>query len=81
MSGDRQGTFIDAYDTLTARLAQAQGSLAALLALYQDAEKDDHPLGYGTMRDALWGLEALIEQADNAAILGLGGCHFVKKDG
>lgn len=79
MTAKTEGEFIDAYDTITARLAQAQGALAALLALYQDAENDRHPLGKGAMRDALWGLETLIEQADNAAILGLGGCKFVEK--
>jgi len=71
--------YIDAYDTLTTRLAQAQGALSALMVLYADAENDDHPLGKGTMRDALWGIETLIEQADNAAVLGLSGCRFAEK--
>jgi hypothetical protein len=77
----RESDYIDAYDTLTARLAQALGLLAALNTIYGRMNGDGvrHDLNPGRLRDALWGITDLLEQADTAALVGLGGCKFVEK--
>jgi hypothetical protein len=82
MTTKRESEFIDHYDILTARLAQALGVLAALNSLYsanEPIETGHHPLTVSSVRDGLWAVTELLDQADNAAVAGLGSCKFVEK--
>jgi hypothetical protein len=84
MTTRREGEFIDAYEKLTARLAQALGVLGALNTLYSTnkvAASEHHPLSAGILRDALSGVTAMLDEADTAAVCGLGGCKFVERGG
>jgi hypothetical protein len=82
MTTESEAKFIEHYDVLTTRLAQAAGVLAALNTLYaanEPIETGHHPLTVSSVRDALWAVTELLDQADNAAVAGLGGCSFVTK--
>lgn len=59
--------YVDAFDTLTERLTQAVSMLAFMQVAYSMEPKDEHPLSPTCVNEALWTVETLVKQAEDAA--------------
>ena len=58
----------DAFDKLTTKLSQTRGAIEALFGGYlnQSIKDMDHPLDPENTMNALWAIEALLDQAIEA---------------